>query len=135
MTTLTIILTTFIVLGLFVSKEFRYGFITMIGSAIVFTPVILIGIPYTVLYSLYMPFKEKDWKIFFRIWWRTIDGTYAFIGDVMYEGFAERYDELGNVWGEWLEDSIAMQEEKQLFQHPLVILNTIKSLCLKGGII
>ena len=101
----------FVVLGLIISKEFRYGLITMVGSAIVFTPVILIGVPYTILYSLYMPFKEKDWKVFFMIWWRVIEGTYAFIGDVMYEGFAERYDELGNVWGEWLEDSVAMNEK------------------------
>ena len=111
MGTLTVTLIAFVVLGLFISKEFRYGLITMVGSAIVFTPVILIGIPYTILYSLYMPFKEKDWKVFFKIWWRAIDGTYAFIGDVMYEGFAERYDELGNVWGEWLEDSVAMNEK------------------------
>jgi hypothetical protein len=59
-----------------------------------------------------MPFKEKNWKRFFTIWWRAIDGTYAFIGDVLYKGFAVRYDELGNVWGgEWLEDSIAIEEK------------------------
>ncbi len=111
MSILSIIITVFSVLGLFISKEFRYGLITMIGSVIVFTPVIIIGIPYTILYSFYMPFKEKSWKVFFKIWWRAIDGTYAFLGDTMYEGFAERYDELGNVWGEWLEDSVAMQEK------------------------
>jgi len=111
MSILSIILIAFAVLGLFVSKEFRYGLITMIGSAIVFTPVIIIGIIYNIPYAVYMPFKEKDWKLFFRIWWKVIDGTYAFLGDVMYLGFAERYDELGNVWGEWLEDSIAMEEK------------------------
>jgi len=105
-----IILIAFIVLGLIISKEFRYGVITIIGSLIVFTPVIIIGIIYSVPYSIYMPFKEKNWKLFFKIWWRLIDGTYAFIGDVLYHGVAERYDELGNVWGEWLEDSIAMEE-------------------------
>ena len=101
----------FVVLGLIVSKEFRYGLITMIGSAVVFTPVILIGIVYNIPYSIYMPFKEKNWKLFFKIWWRVIDGTYAFIGDVMYQGFSVRYDELGNVWGEWLEDAVAMEEK------------------------
>jgi hypothetical protein len=111
METLSIVLIAFAVLGLFVSKEFRYGLITMVGSAIVFTPVIIIGLIYHVPYSIYMPFKEKDWKLFFKIWWKAIDGTYAFLGDVMYEGFAERYDELGNVWGEWLEDSVAMNEK------------------------
>lgn len=110
MTTILII-SFFIILGLFVSKEFRYGILTIIGSVIVFTPVIAIGVPYTILYSIYMPFKEKDWKLFFKIWWKVIDGTYAYIGDTLYEGFAVRYDELGNVWGEWLEDAIAMQEK------------------------
>ena len=106
-----IVISCFILLGLIVSKEFRYGLLTTIGSAIVFTPVIIIGVPYTILYSFYMPFKEKDWKLFFKIWWRAIDGTYAFLGDVMYLGFAERYDELGNVWGEWLEDSVGIEEK------------------------
>jgi len=96
MTLGVIVILAFILLGLIVSKEFRYGILTTIGSAIVFTPVIIIGVPYTILYSFYMPFKEKDWKLFFKIWWRAIDGTYAFLGDVMYLGFAERYDELGN---------------------------------------
>jgi len=111
MKTLIITLIITIVLGLFVSKTFRYGFLTLLGSFLVFTPIILIGILYNVPYSLYMPFKEKDWKVFFKIWWKTIDGTYAFLGDCMYEGFAERYDELGNVWGEWLEDSVTMNEK------------------------
>ncbi len=111
MGTTTIILISLIVLGLLISKEFRYGIITCIFGAIVFTPVIAFGVPYTVLYSIYMPFKEKDWKVFFKIWWRVIDGTYAFLGDVMAQGFSYRYDELGNVWGEWLEDAITMQEQ------------------------
>ena len=108
---MTLLLIFFIVLGLIVSKEFRYGIITMIGSAIAFTPVIIIGLPYTILYSFYMPFKERNWKLFFKIWWRVIDGTYAYLGDTMYFGFAERYDELGNVWGEWLEDVVAKEEK------------------------
>jgi len=106
-----LVLIGFIVLGLFVSKEFRYGLITMVGAAIVFTPVIIIGLIFNIFYPPYMAFKEKDWKLFFKIWWRLIDGTYAFLGDVMYQGFSERYDELGNVWGEWIEDVVATQEK------------------------
>ena len=111
MNTLLILLITFVVLGLIISKEFRDGLITMIGSTIVFTPVIVVGIIYNIPYSIYMPFKEKDWKLFFKIWWRIIDGTYACLGDAMKEGFSIRYDELGNVWGEWLEDTLTMQEK------------------------
>lgn len=121
----TIILSIFIILGLFVSKEFRYGIITIIGSAIVFTPVIAIGVPYTILYSFYMPFKERDWKVFFKIWWRTIDGTYSFLGDILYHGFAEPYDELANVWGEWLEDSIGTKEDTPFGDKQTTISATI----------
>ena len=65
---LTIILIVFIVLGLFISKEFRYGFITTIGSVIVFSPVIVIGLVYSLPYSIFMSFKERDWTVFFKIW-------------------------------------------------------------------
>lgn len=109
--TVLILISIFIITGLIVSKEFRYGLLTTIGSVIVFTPIIAFGILYHIPYSIYMPFKERDWKLFFKIWWRAIDGTYATIGDILYLGFAERYDELGNVWGEWLEDSVGMEED------------------------
>lgn len=98
------ILIFFTLLGLVISKEFRIGVVTAIGSAIVFTLVIATGVIFNIFYPPYMAFKEKDWKVFFRIWYRLIDGTYAFLGDVLYKGFAESYDELGNVWGEWIED-------------------------------
>ena len=94
----------FILIGLIISTEFRVGVVTAIGSALVFTVVIVIGIIFNIGYPFYMAFKGKDWKVFFKIWYRLIDGTYAFLGDVLYKGFAERYDELGNVWGEWIED-------------------------------
>jgi len=111
MNTFYIILIVFIVLGLIISKEFRYGILTMIGSTIVFTPVIIIGIIYNIPYSIYMPIKERDWKLFFKIWWRAIDGTYSFLGDILHKGFAEPYDELANVWGEWVEDGVGMKED------------------------
>jgi len=111
MSVLSIILISFIVIGLFVSKEFRYGIITTIGSVVVFTPVIIIGVIYSLPYSIYMSFKESDWRLFFRIWWRIIDGTYSFFGDILYKVFAEPYDELANVWGEWVEDGVGMKED------------------------
>ena len=105
------ILIFFTLLGLVISKEFRTGVVSAIGSAIVFTLVIAIGVIFNIFYPFYMAFKEKDWKVFFRIWFRLIDGTYTFLGDVLYKGFAERYDELGNVWGEWVEDTATHTED------------------------
>jgi len=104
MSTIYIILLAFAGLGLIISRPFRVGVTTTIGAAIVFSLVIAIGLIFNIFYPIFMAFKEKDWKLFFKIWWRLINGTYTFLGDVLYLGFAERYDELGNVWGEWVED-------------------------------
>jgi hypothetical protein len=100
-----IILTFFVVLGIATSKNFRAGVETMIGGAIVFSIVIAIGIVYTIPYSIVMPVKEKNWRLFDKIWWRAIQGSYTALGDFMKIGFAYRYDELANVWGEWVEDT------------------------------
>jgi hypothetical protein len=96
----------FIILGIAINKEFRNGIGTSIGALIVFTPVILIGVLYLFPYSVYMSVKCKEWRIFFFILWRIVDGTYAAIGDFLKLGFAYRYDELGNVFAEWLEDVV-----------------------------
>ncbi|MBL4810565.1 MAG: hypothetical protein JKY43_10975 [Phycisphaerales bacterium] len=104
----------FIVIGIVISKEFRNGVGTFLGSLIVFTIVILIGLIYSPGYSIYMPIKEKKWNLFFIIWWRLIDGTYSAFGDMLKFGFAYRYDELANVWGEWVEDA-STTEEKTTF--------------------
>lgn len=130
-----IIISTFILLGLIVSKEFRYGVLTTIGSAIVFTPVIAYGVLYTIPYSIYMSFKEKNWKLFFKIWWKAIDGTYSFIGDVLYKGFAERYDELGNILENRLKTRsiqnriLHLEISKLPYLHQLDGTNTIKYSC------
>ena len=125
MTVSLIILICFVILGLIVSKEFRYGIITTLGAVIVLTPLIIFGIIYNIIYSVVMPFKEKNWKLFFKIWWRAIDGTYSFFGDILYKGFAEPYDELANVWGEWLEDSVGIEEDTPFGEKQTTISATI----------
>ena len=118
-------LSSFLVLGVIISKEFRYGLLTAIGSVIVFTPIILFGIIYHIPYSIYMPFKERDWKLFFKIWWKAIDGTYSYIGDVLYAGVAEPYDELANIWGEWIEDSVGTEEDTPFGEKQTTVSATI----------
>ena len=96
----------FAIIGIAISKEFRNGIGTSIGALIVFTPVIVVGSLYLFPYAFYMAFKYKNWKMFFFILWRIIDGFYASVGDFLKFGFAYRYDELGNVFAEWMEDVV-----------------------------
>ena len=103
-----------VAIGLILSKEFRTGLINMIGAAIVFTPVILVGLVYSMGHAFYMWGKSRSITVFLMLLWRLLDGTYAVIGDTMKYGFAYRYDELANVWGEWLEDSVTTEEETSL---------------------
>ena len=91
-------------------KELLRGVVTALLSLLVFTPVILIGIVFNLFYPTYMAIKSKDIKVFFWIYWRLIDGTLSTIGNFLYDGFAIHYDEMGNVWGEWVEDSITTEE-------------------------
>ncbi len=99
-------------IGLILSKPFRDGILTCIGSAIVFTPLILLGLPYTLIfYAPYMACRKKNIGYIFYIYYRSLMGLYAFIGDFLQQGFAMRYDELGNVLGgELLEDMIGSEE-------------------------
>jgi len=94
-------------------KELFRGIVTTLLSLLVFTPVIAIGVVFNIFYPIYMGFKEKDWKLPFKIYWRLIDGTLATIGNMLYDGVAVRWDEMGNVWGEWIEDSITTTEDTQ----------------------
>lgn len=98
------------IIGILISKEFRTGFFNMVGAAIVFTPVIVFGIIYSTGHAIYLTVKERKIKLLGYYIWRLIDGAYASLGDAMKYGFAYRYDELGNVYGEWVEDSTTSEE-------------------------
>ena len=91
-------------------KLFFTGFLTMIASIIIFSTVIAVGIAYNIFYPLVMAIKYKDYKLFFSIWWRLIDGTLSAMGKFFYDGVAITFDVMGNVWGEWIEDSVTSKE-------------------------
>lgn len=101
----------FLVLGCFIAKEFRRGLVALVASLLVFTPLIAIGVLYNVVYPFYMAVKQRSIKAFFFIWWRLINGTFATLGNAMYDGVAIKWDEMGNVWGEWLEDIMTIHEK------------------------
>jgi len=91
-------------------KELISGLAVFIGSTVVFTLMIIIGVLYNLVYPFYMAGKYKDWKLFFRIWWKLIDGTLAVIGSI-FHSVGLQWDILGNVWGEWIEDGVAQTEK------------------------
>jgi len=94
-------------------KELITGIVTLIGSLLTFTLVIIIGLLYALFHSIILPIQTKNYKDFFRVWWKLIDGTLATIGN-MFKDIAISYDELGNVYGEWVEDSITMEDDTPL---------------------
>jgi hypothetical protein len=106
-------------------KELLRGVVTFILSILVFSPVIAVGVIYMVFYPAYMSYKERDWRLFFKIYWRLIDGTLATIGNALYDGFSIKFDELGNVWGEWLEDSITTTELSKFGEKDITISASI----------
>lgn len=55
--------------------------------------------------------ETKEFQNFLIIWWKLIDGTFATIGRMLSVGFAYKWDEMANVWGEWIEDSVVMEEK------------------------
>jgi hypothetical protein len=94
-------------------KELGTGIFLFIASAIAFSVVLVVGIAYFPFYLIIAPIYYKKPIMFFTIIFKIIDGTCAFVGNVLND-IAIRYDELGNVWGEWLEDSVT-SEENTLF--------------------
>ena len=101
----------FIVLGIIISKEFRVGIVTTVGSAITFTLPIIFGVIYFIPHALYLGIKAKSFPVFYKHICRTVEGFYSTIGNILHEGFAIRYDELGNVFGEVFEDTITSAED------------------------
>jgi len=110
MTYLLVILI-FLVLGLLFNKTYRKGVIETIGSFIVFTPVIIIGVLYNLFYPTIRAILDKDITLIPKLYWRLLQNTWAVLGIMLEDGFAIPYDILANVWGgEALEDLITYKE-------------------------
>lgn len=114
-----------LMLALITSKELRRGIITVIGSFIVFTPVIIIGVAYNLFYPFVMAYLEKDATLVYKIVFRLIKGTLATIGNALYYGLSVPWDIMGNVWGEWLEDSITTEESTPFGESGITISSSI----------
>lgn len=102
-------------------KELLNGILTSIGAIIVFTPMIIVGILFNLVYPIYMSWQDRNPLTFLKIWWRLIDGTAATIGNMLYEAIAIGWDIMANVWGEWIEDGVAIDEKTKFGEKNITV--------------
>jgi hypothetical protein len=91
-------------------KELLVGAWSLIWSVAVSVLMFTVGISYSLGYSIWLTITLKDWKAFFKFWWRTVDGISAAIGYALYE-IAYALDMSWNVNGEIIEDIITSDEK------------------------
>ena len=90
-------------------KELFEGIWALIWALIVTTLMWSVGTLYSLVYSIYMSITCKDKWMFFKFWWRMIDGFAAALGYLLYEA-AYALDLTWNVNGEIIEDIITTEE-------------------------
>jgi hypothetical protein len=108
-------------------KEFFIGIWVLVWAITVSILSFTIGTIYSLGYSIYMSVTGKDWKSFFRFWWRTIDGFFAAIGHILYES-AYALDIAWNVNGEIIEDIITSEEDTSFGKKNLSVSASIGKL-------
>jgi hypothetical protein len=96
-------------------KELCYGIWSLIWALAVSGLMFSIGTLYSLGYSIYMSITLKDKWMFFKFWWRMVDGLCAAIGHAFYE-IAYSLDLGWNVNGEILEDILTAQENTTFSQ-------------------
>tara|TARA_R110002012_G_scaffold62694_1_gene164817 strand:+ start:296 stop:763 length:468 start_codon:yes stop_codon:yes gene_type:complete len=84
-------------------KEFFKGLKVLVGAIIITFIFMPLGFPYTYLHAFYYWIKGRNFKTFFKLIIRQLDGTFAAFGYLMYH-FAVALDMLWNVNGELIED-------------------------------
>ena len=113
-------------------KEFARGLGTLIASLLVFTPIMFVGLVYSLPYSAHLLFSGSGVGSVLVYWWRMIDGFFAALGFIMYQG-AIGWDYAGNVWGgEIMEDTITHVEDSKFTDKNTTISASIGELELRG---
>jgi hypothetical protein len=115
-------------------KEFVQGIIVFIASLLVTIPVYIYCIPYCLGYAFYMSITLKDWKAFFVIWWRIIDGFFAAIGHILRET-AIGVDITWNVFGEGIEDLVTTEEETLFRKKGVTVSSAVGDLEIRDKLI
>jgi len=112
-------------------KELILGIWSLFFSVIISVLVFTIGTIYSLGYSIWLSITGKDWKAFFKFWWRTIDGLLASIGYALSE-ISYALDIGWNVNGEILEDMITAEEKTTLGEKNLSVSASVGKLEIDG---
>ena len=118
-------------------KEFFKGIMIFCGATIMSIVLLWFLFLYSLGYSIWLTITFKDWKSFFRFWWRLIDGTFATIGYVLYHiGYAQ--DLLWNINGEAIEDVVTTKEDTEFTKKNITVSASVGKLEIdndlnKGG--
>jgi len=115
-------------------KELIRGIVALVGSLIVFSTVIVIGILYSPFHSIILAVQKRNISYFFIVWYKLLDGTLATVGGMLYN-LAVDYDCLGNVWGEWVEDAITPDDNTHFGEKNTTISASIGQLEKRESII
>lgn len=91
-------------------KEFFSGLLVLITSTIVTVVLLWYLILHQIFHSIYMTITLKDWTSLGKLLWRTVDGTFATLGYLLYQiGYSQ--DLMWNIYGEAIEDVTTTKED------------------------
>ena len=114
-------------------KELVHGIWSLIWALIVSSLMFSIGTAYSLGYSIVMSVTLKDKWMFFKFWWRLVDGFCAAAGHALYE-IAYALDMGWNVNGEILEDMITAKENTTFSQKNISVSATTGKLEIDGDL-
>jgi len=114
-------------------KEFFIGIWVLIWACLVSVLMFSIGTAYSLGYAIWLSVTLKDWKAFFKFWWRLLDGFGAAIGHMLYE-IAYSLDLGWNVNGEILEDMFTAKEDTHFTEKNISVSATIGKLEIDGDL-
>lgn len=103
-------------------KEFLNGLVVFLAATMVTVFLFWYLVLHQIGHAVYMTITLKDWKSLGKLIWRTIDGTFATIGYLLYQiGYSQ--DLMWNVYGEAIED-VTTAKEDTLFGKKNVTVST-----------
>jgi len=108
-------------------KELVLSIITLIASLFISIFVFSIGTLYSLAYSIWLSITLKDWKAFFKFWWKLIDGFAAALGHMIHN-IAYGLDLAWNVNGEIIEDIVTAEEDTEFSKKNIPVSSSIGKL-------
>lgn len=114
-------------------KELLQAIWALMWAILVSILMFTIGTVYSLIYSIYMSLTLKNKWMFFKFWWRLIDGFCAAAGHALYE-LAYALDLGWNVNGEILEDIITAKEDTTFSQKNISVSATTGKLEIDGDL-